>query len=251
MSAQADAELFRRYRRNPDPALREAIVERFLPLARHLARRYPAGDEREDVLQVASLALVKAVDRFDPDNGAAFSSFATPTILGEIKRYFRDHGWAVRAPRDLQELTVRMEHAREDLTARLGRAPTPAELAAALDTTVERVLEALAAHTAHRPVALDRPAGDGEDEPLIPRASIEETGFGRVDDELEMTSLLAGLTERERIIIELRFRADLLQREIAELLGTSQMQVSRILTHALETLRAQATRQDAYTAAER
>src|SRR3954452_13543700 len=136
--------LFRRYRRDREPAVRNALVERFMPLARHLARRYPAGAEREDVVQVASLALVKAVDRFDPTQGSAFASFATPTILGEIKRYFRDFGWPVHVPRELQELSVKVERASDALTSVLGRAPTPGELAEQLGTDIEHVLEALA-----------------------------------------------------------------------------------------------------------
>jgi RNA polymerase sigma-B factor len=237
MSDAEDRDRFRRYRRDRDPALRDALVERYLPLARHLAHRYPSGNEREDVLQVASLALLKAVDRFDPDNGAAFTSFATPTILGEIKRYFRDHGWAVRVPRELQNLTLRIERVREELTGRLGRTPTPNELAAALDVSLERVLEALAADTAHRPIALDRPAREGEDLPPRATAAVEEAGFGAVEDAGEVASLLDRLDERSRIVVDLRFRGDLLQHEIAALLGISQMQVSRILSRSLATMR--------------
>src|SRR3954471_3189751 len=133
--------LFRRYRRHREPAVRDALIARFLPLALHLARRYPSGRESEDVAQVASLALVKAVDRFDPDRGAAFTSFATPTILGEIKRYFRDYGWTVRVPRELQDLSLRVEKVSAQMTGQLGRAPTPAELAERLEVDVEEVLE--------------------------------------------------------------------------------------------------------------
>jgi RNA polymerase sigma-B factor len=145
---------FRRYRRTGDRAIRDALVERHVPPALHLARRYSSGSERA---QVALLALVKAVDRFDPDKGAAFASFATPTSIGEIKRDFRDHGWAVRVPRQLQELSVRLRRATERLNTDLGRAPTVAELADALEIDVERVLDVLATATAHRPVALDAP----------------------------------------------------------------------------------------------
>ena len=229
-------ELFRRYRRDRDPALRNALIERYMPLARHLARRYPSGSEREDVTQVAALALVKAVDRFDPDNGAAFTSFATPTILGEIKRYFRDYGWAVRVPRDLQELGIRLEKAGAELTGTLGRAPTPGELADRLGVEVEHVLEALSMDTAHHPMALDRPARDGEEEPARPLAAVEERGFASVEDAVAVDSLLDRLPERERMVVQLRFREDLLQREIAELVGISQMQVSRVLSHSLELL---------------
>jgi RNA polymerase sigma-B factor len=232
----SEHELFRRYRRDREPAVRDALIERFLPLARHLARRYPSRGESEDLMQVASLALVKAVDRFDPDRGTAFTSYATPTILGEIKRYFRDFGWAVRVPRELQALTLQVERATGDLTASLGRTPTPAELADAVDATVEQVLEALSSDTAHHPVALDRKPRDGEDEPARVVAAVEERGFRQVEDTIEVDALLARLPERERAVVLLRFRGDLLQREIADLLGISQMQVSRLLARAIAAL---------------
>jgi RNA polymerase sigma-B factor len=228
--------LFRRFAHDRDPALREALVERYLPLARHLARRYPGGAEREDIVQVASLALLKAIDRFDPDRGAAFTSFATPTILGEIKRYFRDHGWAVRVPRQLQERALRVDRSSERLTARLGRAPTVNELAEALDEPVEHVLDALACETAHRPAPLERRSPDGEDEPAIPLASVEDQAFDRVEDAASVGALLSELSEQERAVVILRFHGDLLQREIAELLGISQMQVSRVLARAIARL---------------
>jgi RNA polymerase sigma-B factor len=229
-------ELFRRYRRDREPAVRNALVERYMPLARHLARRYPSGGEREDVLQVASLALLKAVDRFDPDRGSAFTSFATPTILGEIKRYFRDYGWSVRVPRELQDLALQIEKVSSALTGQLGRAPTPVELAESLGVELEQVLEALASDTAHRPVALDRPTRDGEDEPQRALAAAEERGFASVEDSVAVDALLDHLPERERLVVKLRFREDLLQREIADLLGVSQMQVSRMLTKSIAAL---------------
>jgi RNA polymerase sigma-B factor len=228
--------VFRRYRRDRDPAIRNALVERFMPLARHLARRYPSGGEREDVLQVASLALVKAVERFDPDRGVAFTSFATPTIIGEIKRYFRDCGWAVRMPRELQDLALRAERVTEQLTGRLGRSPTPGELAGALGVSVERVLEALATVSAHYPVALERLSRDEDDATPMP-VGVDEPGFARVDDAVAVDALLDLLPERERIVTILRFREDLFQREIAELVGVSQMQISRILATAIARLR--------------
>jgi RNA polymerase sigma-B factor len=227
--------LFRRYRDDRDPGLRDALVERFIPLARHLARRYRGGSESEDVLQVALLALVKAVDRFDPERGTAFTTFATPTILGEIKRYFRDYGWSIRVPRELQDLALRVERTTESLTGRLGRSPTAGELAEALDVCVERVLEALALATAHHAVTLESPSRDDE----APAISLgkEEPGFERVDDAVALDSLLGLLPPRERLVVVLRFRDDLLQREIAARLGVSQMQVSRTLARALATLR--------------
>jgi RNA polymerase sigma-B factor len=228
--------LFREYLRERDPDLRNALVERYMPLARHLARRYPAGGEREDVLQVAMLALVKAVDRFDPDRGSAFTSFATPTILGEIKRYFRDHGWVVRVPRELQDRALRVDRESERLTAKLGRSPTAAELSDAMGIGVEDVLEALTTESAHRPMPLERPSRDGEDQPAIPVASVDDPGFERVEDAASVESLLLQLGEQERLVLLLRFREDLLQREIAKLVGISQMQVSRVLAKALAEL---------------
>jgi RNA polymerase sigma-B factor len=236
--------LFRRFREDGDPAIRNALVERFMPLARHLARRYPVGAEREDVHQVAALALVKAVDRFDPDRGVAFTSFATPTIVGEIKRYFRDHGWSVHMPRELQELAVRLERLAEDLTARLGHAPSPAELAAAAGVSVERVVEARATDTAHRPLPLEQLARDGEQEAPRPLAAVDEPGYARVHDSVVIETLLGRLSELERTVLTLRFREDLYQREIAQLLGVSQMQVSRVLTRAMATLRELAEAED-------
>jgi RNA polymerase sigma-B factor len=228
-------ELFRRYRRDRERAVRDALITRFLPLAMHLARRYPSGRESDDVAQVASLALVKAVERFDPDRGSAFTSFATPTILGEIKRYFRDHGWTVRVPRELQELALRVERVTHPLTVRLGRAPTPAELAAELGETVERVLDALQSASAHRPEPLEPRPRPGE-EPSLAAPAVEDAGYGRVEDAAAIDSLLSRLPERDRLIVELRFRHELLQREIADVVGLSQMQVSRILSHSLGKL---------------
>src|SRR5690349_11523344 len=227
--------LFRRYCRDREPAVRDALITRFLPLALHLARRYPSGREADDVAQVASLALVKAVDRFDPDRGSAFTSFATPTILGEIKRYFRDYGWSVRVPRRLQDLALRIEKVSQPLTSRLGRAPTPAEIAGELGVTVEEVLDAFQSATAHRPEPLEPRTTDGE-EPHPAIAASEEDGYALVEDAAAVDSLLSQLPERDRLVVELRFRHDLLQREIAEVVGLSQMQVSRILANSVATL---------------
>jgi RNA polymerase sigma-B factor len=150
-----DRRLLERYHRHGDPAAREALVERFLPLARQLARRYQRGGEPlDDLVQVASLGLLKAIDRFEPDRPTAFSSFAVPTILGELKRHFRDRGWSVRVPRDLQEMTVRVDRTAEALAGELGRAPTPAEIGERIGITTEQVLEAREAAGAYRAVSL-------------------------------------------------------------------------------------------------
>jgi RNA polymerase sigma-B factor len=230
-----DQMLFERHRRTGDAAARDALVERFLPLAHHLARRYRGGVDHEDLVQVASLGLLKAIDRYDPARGTAFSSFAVPTILGELKRYFRDHGWAVRVPRDLQERSLEVSRASEQLSARLGRAPTAAEVAGALGASTEHVLEALVAAGAHYPDRLDAPADDDpEREQRGPSA--EDPGFARAEDAATLGTLLDRLAPRARETVRLRFEEDLTQTEIGVRLGVSQMHVSRTLRRALRTL---------------
>ena len=235
-TAQHDAaQLFARYRRDHDPATRDALVARFLPLAHHLARRYNRGADADDLQQVASLGLLKAIDRFDPERGLAFTSYAVPTILGELKRYFRDHGWTVRVPRDLQELKLRIDTVSQTLTAELGRSPTPAELAERANATTEQILEALAAATAHHPDSLDQPHSDDGDD-AIDFLAANEPGFERVDDAALVDELLNTLSDRERIILRLRFETDLTQAEIGDRLGISQMHVSRLIRRAITTL---------------
>jgi RNA polymerase sigma-B factor len=231
-----DTRVFRRYRRDRDPADRDALVERYTPLARQLARRYRATDS-EDVMQVAYIGLLKAIERFDPDRGLAFSSLAVPTILGEIKRYFRDLGWTVRVPRDIQELALRVEKVADSLTGELGRMPTVQEIAARCDTTAERVLEARSSATAHRAISLDQPSGEPDMDDMIDRLGSDDAGYERAETSLQVDGLLAELPERERQVLELRFREDLMQREIADRLGISQMQVSRLIARSLATLR--------------
>src|SRR3954447_2832856 len=161
--AREDALLFERYRRTRDDGARDELVERFLPLAKRLARGYGQREEYDDLVQVASFALLKAIDRYDPARGLAFSTYAVPTITGELKRHFRDHGWAVRPPRDLQDRSLRVQGTSDRLATQLGRSPTPSEIAEALDISVEQVLEALQTVSAWRPDRLDGPA-DPEDE---------------------------------------------------------------------------------------
>ena len=233
--AGEEARLFERYRRTGDQAARAELVERFLPLARHLANRYRLRGEYDDLVQVASYALIKAIERYDPDRGLAFSSFAVPTILGELKRYFRDHGWAVRVPRELQERALQVHRTSEQLSARLGRSPTPAEIAFVMDS-VELVLEALQTASALRPDRLDAPieADDGEHE--HPGVAAEESGYTLAEASATLKPLLAQLTPRERAILHLRFEEDLTQSEIGAQLGISQMHVSRILRKAIAKL---------------
>jgi RNA polymerase sigma-B factor len=226
-----------------DQAARAALVERFLPLARQLARRYQRGGEMlDDLNQVASLGLLKAIDRFDPNRATAFSSFAVPTILGELKRHFRDKGWSVRVPRDLQELAVKLEPTTELLLRELGRAPTLAEIAKRLDTSVELVLEAREAAAAYRAVSLDRPRDDDDEgaDSLGQSVGIDDPGFGVAEDAATVEQLMRVLSEREREVLRLRFVEDLTQAEIGMRVGVSQMHVSRILRHAIARLRAAA-----------
>ncbi len=194
-------------------------MDRFLPLARQLARRYQRGGEPlDDLVQVASLGLLKAIDRFDPSRETAFSSFAVPTILGELKRHFRDKGWSVRVPRDLQELAVKLEPVGEELARELGRAATLAEIAQRTGSTVEQVLEAREAASAYRAVSLDRPREDDEDGDGIGAAfGIEDTGFANAEDSATIERLMRVLSEREREILRLRFAEDLTQAEIGTL----------------------------------
>src|SRR3954471_15517781 len=232
-----DRRLLERARPADQPA-RPALVERFLPLARQLARRYQRGGELlDDLNQVASLGLLKAIDRFDPSRATAFSSFAVPTILGELKRHFRDKGWSVRVPRDLQELAVRLEPTNEALSREIGRVPTTAELAERLGVSVEQVLEAREAAGAYRAVSLDRPREDDEEGDGIGAGfGIEDAGFAEAEDAATVQHLMRVLTDREREVLRLRFEEDLTQAEIGTRIGVSQMHVSRIIRQAIAQL---------------
>jgi RNA polymerase sigma-B factor len=224
--------------------IRNDLVALYMPLVRFLARRYrDRGEALEDLLQVGAVGLIKSVDRFDPNRGVVFSTFATPTILGEIKRHFRDKAWMVRVPRQLQELKGRLGTAREELAHQLGRSPTIAELAEFLDLTQEQVLEGFDAANAYSAVSIDAPVvGDGS-----VGASIEDK-LGAEDGALDLVErrhcvapLLDALPERERQIIFLRFFREKTQAEIAEELGLSQMHVSRLLSQTLSRLHAKLT----------
>ncbi|MDP8942623.1 MAG: SigB/SigF/SigG family RNA polymerase sigma factor [Actinomycetota bacterium] len=242
-----DRDLLARYHRQGDGAARDELVARFLPLARQLARRYQRGREPlDDLVQVASVGLVKAVDRFDPDRGTAFSSYAVPTILGELKRYFRDSGWAVHVPRGMQERVLEVNGAVTRLGRQLGRSPTPVEIADALSMPTEAVLEALEAGVAYDAVSLEAPrSGDEQD-----GAQYGET-LGGEDERFELIELgatiaptLKALPERDRLVLCLRFVEDLTQSEIAARIGVSQMHVSRLIRRALTRLRTVAEAQD-------
>jgi RNA polymerase sigma-B factor len=231
--------LFDRHR-DGDRAARDVLAQRYLPLAHHLARRYRNSENHaDDLAQVASIGLLNALERFDPDRGIAFSSFAVPTILGELKRYFRDKGWAVRVPRALQELALDVERVSEELEGACGRAPLVGEIATRLGVTVEEVLEARIAGGAHYGISLDRPdADDDERRTLGDALGITDAGFGRAEDAIAFDRLIAGLTERQQNVLRLRFDDDLTQAEIATRVGLSQMHVSRIVRQAVDELRA-------------
>jgi RNA polymerase sigma-B factor len=222
-----------------DRAARDQLIERHMPLARSLAVQYRhAREPLEDLCQVANLGLVKAVDRFDPDRGIAFTSYAVPTILGELRRYFRDHTWDVRPARDLQELCLALEIAREKLWGELGHQTTVADLANRLDRSHEEIVEALQATEGRSVRSLDAPVHDEEEGSasagdLIGRNDGE---FERVEAGVTIERLSGILDDRAREILRLRFQEDLLQSEIAERVGCSQMHVSRIIRSSLEKL---------------
>ena len=222
-----------------DGRARDVLIERYMPLARSLALRYRrASEPLDDLIQVASVGLVKAVDRWDAGRGLAFSSYAVPTILGELRRYFRDSTWDVRPARDLQELCLAVEEARERLWAKLGRSPTVHDLAERLERPEEDIIEALQATEGRSARSLDAPVHDDEEDSasagdLIGRHDAE---FDRVEAGVTLERLTGVLDDRAREILRLRFSEDLLQSEIAERVGCSQMHVSRIIRSSLEKL---------------
>jgi RNA polymerase sigma-B factor len=228
--------LLRLLRYEQDEGARSELVERTLPLARTLARRYAnKGEALDDLEQVAALGLVKAIERFDLDREVRFTTFAVPTIAGEIKRHFRDRGWMVRVPRDVQELSARLTGQRERLTRELGRSPTVPELAHAAEAGVEQVLEALGAADAYRALSLDEPLGEGLE--AMDSIGGPDAGFERVEQRHMLRSGLEHLPAREREILHLRFYEGLTQREIAGRVGVSQMHVSRLIRRSIESLR--------------
>ena len=214
-------------------------MSRFLPLARQIARRYVRGNEPiDDLFQVASVGLLKAIDRYDPERGAAFSTYAVPTITGELKRYFRDTGWAVHVPRAIQERIVQINRAMPVLVRRFGRSPTPAELAEAIDTPVEDVLEAMEASKAFDTISLETPRSDDDDAGTYAETVGEsDAGYEQVEIAATIQPTLDAMSARDQLILKLRFEDDLTQSEIAERCGISQMHVSRIIRRALARLR--------------
>jgi RNA polymerase sigma-B factor len=247
-NTREDRRLLIRYHEAGDAKAREELVERFLPLARQLARRYQRQNEPlDDLMQVASMGLVKAIDRFDPERGTAFSTYAVPTILGELKRYFRDSGWAVHVPRGMQERVMKLDQASQELHRRLGRSPSATELAQELDLSSEEVLEAMEAASAYDAISLEEQRSESSD----PQEPTYADSLGREEERYELVEYgatiaptMKALSERERMILHLRFVEDLTQSEIADRIGVSQMHVSRLIRRALARLRAVARERD-------
>ena len=233
---------FSRFAETRDPELRNELVEAHLGLAEYLARRFAnRGEPLDDLVQVASLGLTKAVDRFDPERGLEFTTFATPTIVGELKRHFRDKGWAVRVPRRVQELHLRVTRVVDDLSLELGRPPTYAEVASRAGVSEDEVVEAIDAGSAYRSASLDAGRSDDEDSPgLLGQLGSADAELDRAERRAALSPLIAGLPEREQIMLYLRFYEGMTQSEIAKRLGISQMHVSRLLTRSLDQLRRRA-----------
>jgi RNA polymerase sigma-B factor len=238
-----DQQLFVRYADRHDPVDRDLLVERFMPLARSLASRYLRRDEPfDDIFQVACLGLLKAIDGFDVSRGRAFSSYAVPTIVGEIKRHYRDRTWVIHVPRDLQDLTLSVDRTLQQLERELLRKPTVTEIADKLNVSDEDVLEALQASRAHRVGSLDAPVRDEEDpaSTVGERIGTAEPGFGHAEHRATLSRLMTVLSPRDRLVLRLRFEQDLTQEQIGQRVGISQMQVSRVLRQCIVKLRERA-----------
>jgi RNA polymerase sigma-B factor len=221
----------------PEEAAREELVRRFLPLAEYLARRFSGrGEAQDDLAQVASLGLLNAIDRFDLDRDVQFSTYAAVTIVGELKRHFRDKGWAIRVPRRLQEVGLRVNHVLPDLTQELGRSPTVDEIAARCDATAEEVLDAMEASHAYSTSSLDAPLGDEGAAPIDVLGS-DDPSLAVLEEWASVAPAVRELPQRERTVLYLRFFRGLTQSEIAREVGVSQMHVSRILSQTLRLLR--------------
>jgi len=238
--------LLDRYHSQHDPAVREELVKRFMPLAISLANRYSGGPEpTEDLHQVASLGLVKAIEGFDPTLGYTFAGYAAPTILGELKRHFRDRGRQIHLPRGLQERIALVQQGVDELPTKLGRAPSAADVAEHVGLSLEDVLEAMEAASARRPYSLDATVGlDEGAAPLVDTIGDDDPAYEAIEYGEAIARTLELLPERERLILNLRFVEDLTQSEIAEQIGVSQMHVSRLLRGALDALREQVPEED-------
>lgn len=236
---------FEEYAQSRDRAIRDELITAHIGLAEYLARRFTnRGEPLDDLMQVASLGLLKAVDRFDPARGLEFSTYATPTIVGELKRHFRDKGWAVRVPRRVQELHLRLGAVVSGLTQDLGRSPTIAEIAESAKVSEEEVVEAIEAGHAYRFTSLDAPGGGDDDTVLSDQLGSEDQALIDSEHRVALSPLIARFPPRERMILHLRFFEGLTQSEIANRLGISQMHVSRLLARSLAQLREASTEED-------
>jgi len=238
--AESDKVLLRRYHEEGDLAAREQLIEQYMSLVRSLARRYAyRGEQLEDLVQIGAIGLIKAIDRFDVDRGVELTTYATPNIIGEIKRHFRDRGWSVRVPRGLQELNIQLSRLLEELTVQLSRSPTIAELAKAAEVTDEEVLEALESGRAYSSLSLSVGASQDEEGELDPLESLgtEEPRYALTEDLAVLAPGFRVLDERERQILHLRFFEGLTQSQIAQQVGISQMHVSRLIRRSLEKIR--------------
>src|SRR5918998_5502351 len=232
---------FSRFAETKDPVLRNELITAHIGLAEYLARRFTnRGEPLDDLVQVASLGLLKAVDRFDPERGLEFSTYATPTIVGELKRHFRDKGWAVRVPRRVQELHLRLGTVVSTLSQELGRSPTIPEIAQAAKVSEEEVVEAIEAGHAYRFTSLDAPSGGEDESALSNQLGVDDQALIDSEHRVALSPLIAQFPPRERMILHLRFFEGMTQSEIASRLGISQMHVSRLLARSLAQLRTQA-----------
>ena len=238
-SSRSEEEVADLFRRLPDPSARDELAEEFLPLAEYFARRFSGrGEPIEDLTQTASLGLLNAIDRFDPDRGVPFATYAAATIVGELKRHFRDRGWALRVPRNVQETAILVNRTMSSLWQDLGRAPTVPEIASAADIGEDDVLQALDALQAYTTDSLDAPTSDASST-AAESIGQEDVSFEISEEWLSLAPALRDLPERERMILYLRFFEGKTQTEIAEELGISQMHVSRLVSQSLEKLRGQ------------
>ena len=243
-----DKALLRRYHDEGDLHAREQLIEQYMPLVRSLARRYAyRGEQLDDLVQIGAIGLIKAIDRFDIDRGVELTTYATPNIMGEIKRHFRDKGWAVRVPRGLQELNVRLSKLIEALTVQHGRSPTMSELAKAAGVEEEEVLEAIESGRAYTSLSLSVGGGGGDDDDLDPLESLgtEEHQYEVSEDRAVLAPGFKALDERERKILQLRFFEGLTQSQIAQQVGISQMHVSRLIRRSLEKIREEIASEEA------
>ena len=232
-------ELFRRYKDEGDAEARDQLIVSHLNLVRFLASKFKnRGESLEDLVQVGTIGLIKAIDRFDPERGLEFTTYATPTIMGEIKRHFRDKGWSVRVPRRLQELSAKVNQVTDELTNQLQRSPSVAEIAESLGTTVDEVLEAMESSSAYSSVPLEGGGSSEDDESpsVIDHYATEDADLAASDDRIVLEEAIADFSPRERDVVKMRFEEGLTQVEIAERLGVSQVQVSRLLRRTLRRI---------------